>query len=502
MSDFQNNRSLVFRFIVEPFGKVYRELRRFFKRRIIGRDWNLKKRSERLPTISIMSAPAAASAVCGGDAPVVRFPESFETRYRKYPDRRPVLSESVSGLATKIRELMPQSRFVIALSHDNYLKVVGGVQLCVGEEQRACNQNQIGYVHCFPTNHRPALARPEEPFFVSINCNGKWVAECPGDFVMEVFEELVNGEAKKDLSDVILHQLLGWNMEWVFRLVEERGGGKALFWVHDYFALCPSAVLMRNDIAFCGVPPVESNACQVCIYGEERVRHLSAFHNLFNRFDITVVTCSAHVDWMWKEKADFRISRRLLNPHCHIEWENTRRADGNGSPASPLRVAFIGLGMYYKGWETWKQIVNRFGSDPRFDFFHFSVKNSSLPLKFVPVNVSPDNRLQMLEALKKHKIDVAFLWSVCSETFSFTLYEAMAAGCYVITNPLSGNIQHTVLETNCGTVLSSEEEAISWFESDKLTMAARKYLNEKARSGSLVFTSGSYKIIQDGIDRR
>jgi glycosyltransferase involved in cell wall biosynthesis len=101
----------------------------------------------------------------------------------------------------------------------------------------------------------------------------------------------------------------------------------------------------------------------------------------------------------------------------------------------------------------------------------------------------------MLDALRTHRIDVAFLWSVWPETFCFTLHEAMAAGCYVVTNPNSGNIQATVVQANCGKVFASEEEVVAWFESGRLIQAARKFRNEEARFGSLVLTPGSYKIV-------
>jgi hypothetical protein len=71
----------------------------------------------------------------------------------------------------------------------------------------------------------------------------------------------------------------------------------------------------------------------------------------------------------------------------------------------------------------------------------------------------------------------------------------MVSGCYVVTNAYSGNVQHTVSQTHCGAVLATEQEAVSWFESDRLIKAAREFRNQKARFGSLLLTPGSYKII-------
>ncbi len=481
-----HDKSFIFRFITNPIGKVHREIGRFY-RRTLARCWRTQAKSLpatlRVPSILVTLKP-------------------LETKYCSYAAKTPASPHTVESLAGKLREVMPQPGFVVALSQDNYLTVVGGVQRCVENEQRVFNQNQVGYIHFFPTNYRPMLARPAEPFYVSINCNGQWIAECPADFALEALKQLVQGISKKTLSHIVLHHLLGFKISWVQRLIEERGGGKALFWVHDYFALCPSYALMRNDIIFCNAPPVSSNSCEICIYGEERTSHLQAFHKLFNTVDLKVVTSSHHAEQMWKDKAGFRIAGSLTMPHCHIEWENGGRAPKSVAPVSPLRIAFLGLTMYHKGWETWRHIVRLFGSDPRYQFFHFAIKkDGSLPLTFVPVGACSKNRYAMLDALGKHNIDVAFLWSKCSETFSFTLHEAMAAGCYVVTNPDSGNIQRTVMQTNCGAVLASEEEAVAWFESDKLTRATREFQNRKARSGSIVLNPGSYKIIFETLQK-
>jgi hypothetical protein len=71
----------------------------------------------------------------------------------------------------------------------------------------------------------------------------------------------------------------------------------------------------------------------------------------------------------------------------------------------------------------------------------------------------------------------------------------MAAGCYVVTNAHSGNIQRTVSQTHCGAVLANDEEAVAWFESGRLIEAIREFQNKRAQFGSIVLTSGSYKII-------
>lgn len=426
-------------------------------------------------------------------------PATLEVRYAACPTRTPISFHTAASLARLLRQLMPQQEFLLSISHDDYLTVLGGVEILVGDEQRLCNSNQVGHLHLFPTNPRPTLARPDQPFFISINCNGQQVTECQADLALQAIEKLAQGESKV-LSGITLHQLLGWNADWVCRLVTELGGGKALFWVHDFFALCPSYHLLRNDYEYCHAPPVKSNACQICIYGEERVNHLQTFHNLFNQLDLTLVTPSRYVEQVWIEKAAFRSAQRKMAPPCHIEWKSSINTQGIKSSQTPLNIGFLGRNCHHKGWTAYKRIVEKFVADPRYRFFHFAaMEDRSVPLTFIQVSVSSQNRNAMSEALLNHNIDVAFIWSVCPETFCFTLHEAMASGCYVLTNSNSGNVQATVLTNKCGAVLKDDEEALVWFDSGSIIESAREFRTKSARLGCLHSTPGSYQIILENL---
>ena len=74
----------------------------------------------------------------------------------------------------------------------------------------------------------------------------------------------------------------------------------------------------------------------------------------------------------------------------------------------------------------------------------------------------------MLKALRENKIQVAILWSICPETFSFTYYECFAAGVFVITNQNSGNIEAMVRENKNGIVLRDEMELRRFLSNAKL----------------------------------
>ncbi len=430
------------------------------------------------------------------DAPqprILHHLQPLKTLYDSYPTIYPVSSHTAQTLAKTLRELLADRLdFVVSLSHDNYLESVGGVQICLCDEQRWFNENRIGYVHIFPTNARPTLARPEEEFYVSMNCDGQWLAACPADTALEALGILLADTPRKVPPPVILHHLLGFNIRWVRDLLREAGANKAIFWLHDFFSLCPSYSLMRNNITFCNAPSLESNSCQICVYGEERVSHLRELEYFFRGLDVRFVAPSESARQLWLRGVGSSSARVVIAPHCRIDPDNSRGLSHKRTNRSPMKVAFLGSQLYQKGWDTWKTILAKFGSNAGYSFFHFAVQtDGSLPHTFVPVATSIANRQAMVEALRTHEIDIALLWPLGPETFSFTLHEAMAAGCYVVTNTISGNICQTILGMNRGIVLEREEELIEWFTSERLAMALLEFQDRDDRFGRLVPTPGA-----------
>ena len=54
--------------------------------------------------------------------------------------------------------------------------------------------------------------------------------------------------------ECVVHHLMGHIPELILDLLRVTGAQRPVAWVHDFFTLCPSYTLMRNDVAFCGGP--------------------------------------------------------------------------------------------------------------------------------------------------------------------------------------------------------------------------------------------------------
>jgi glycosyltransferase involved in cell wall biosynthesis len=61
----------------------------------------------------------------------------------------------------------------------------------------------------------------------------------------------------------------------------------------------------------------------------------------------------------------------------------------------------------------------------------------------------------MLDSLRINQIDVLFHGSIVPETFSYVLYEAIGAGCFILTTNQSGNVADYVQENKNGLVFET-----------------------------------------------
>ena len=92
------------------------------------------------------------------------------------------------------------------------------------------------------------------------------------------------------------------------------------------------------------------------------------------------------------------------------------------------------------------------------------------------VSVDRDFRFSMVDSLVANRIDVALLWPPWPETFSFTLYESLAAGCFVLTNGHSGNISDYLIQNpRHGLVMSDERALFKLFNGKDLELAVSNY---------------------------
>ncbi|MFM1959954.1 MAG: hypothetical protein RL588_1471 [Pseudomonadota bacterium] len=357
----------------------------------------------------------------------------------------------------------------ITFSHDDYTARVGGVQLCLQTEAAGLAGRGIDHLHLFPVAPWPTLRPAGSQAAVGVVWNGRTL----GGFAAADIRRAVKARAARAPGGVsfAIHSLLGHEIGETLDLLAAAGARRGLFWLHDFAGLCAGYHLMRDEARDCGAPPAGSAACRICVFGPGRDLHLSAHRRLFEALDLTLVAPSQAALDTWNAAPDAPQARRQV-VHPHARLAPTGRQAG-GDPDAPLKVAFLGMPSAYKGWPVFTDLAHRFGGDPRYRFVRLGSAAAPGPADHIEVSVTADNPHAMRQALETAGVDVAVLWSLCRETFSFAAYEAAAAGAAILTGPDSGNIAAFTRAGGHGLVLPDEAALEAQFASSAVLHLSR-----------------------------
>jgi hypothetical protein len=401
--------------------------------------------------------------------------------WRSKPSPSNLLTHSEIIAQLKQRSRGALNDLIVSIGHDNYLEVSGGVQLCIQREQEIAHQHGFVYLNLHPYQPLPRLAHiSDDPDVkVCLIIDGNVVGVAPMSQIVTAFSYI-----KENFGTIrtVVHHLMGHNPEQIADLVEASGQEDCWVWLHDFFTICPSYALQRNNIAFCGAPNVESNACRICLYGEERSSHQRKMQEFFIRLKVHVISPSEFTAEFWSSKSNLSVASLAVVEHVTLEWTES---DYSSVPQNgPITVAFVGYPAPHKGWPVFEKLtrsLNGLEKDMRFVYFGVSEVATS-NVEHIPVQVSASKPDAMIRALKEQNVDFVVHWASCAETFSFSTFEALAAGAFVLTNPISGNVARTVKTTGLGKVLNNQEELESFFRNGAVDSAVAEL---RARRASL-----------------
>jgi len=381
-------------------------------------------------------------------------------------------------LVTYLTENLKQT-YILSLSHDDYLSITGGSQVYIADEQRQANQAALSYLHVYPFRKGKTLVSDDTLLYLGINLDGKHVAETEADELINALNQIEG----KVLEQISIHHSMGFNARFLGNILSL--SKKGVFWLHDYFSLCPSYNLLRNDAEYCGAPDIHSNACRLCRYGNARLEQAPTFERLFKENNLQVASPSLFTYELWQSRFPVLTPVKVIPPAI-LKWKQNFPARYKGGA---LRVGFLGYPLDFKGWSTWLRLVSKFRGNNYFKFFHFSTQQGEQGnYNRIETRVTKENRLAMVESLQWNQIDAVVLWSTVAETFSFTLHEALAAGCFILTNPKSGNIQDYIHRNpERGMVLENEAALIELFESGLIVKKVEEYQKYGKPQADLIF---------------
>jgi hypothetical protein len=357
------------------------------------------------------------------------------------------LAESLAGSRTGLADLH------LTFSHDDYTVNTGGVQLCLQREGARIAALGLDHLHLYPAKPWPVVRPQDAPGRLGLVLNGVNLGIFAPATVARILSKTTGG-VKAGRRSFAIHSLLGHTAAETAQILAAVGLKAGYFWLHDFASLCAGFHLLRNDVEDCAAPPPDSPACGICVYGPWRARHLGEHRALFEALSLTVVSPSQPTLDLWLARSAVPHAGTMVLPHARLV---DRGAAPKAAKDRPFRLAFAGMPVAHKGWEVFRDLVQKHGDDPRFEFLHLGGRTpGGLALTFHKVVVTDHAPRAMQEAIERFEVDAVLIWPLCRETFSFTAYEAVAGGAAVITGPDSGNVAAFVESSGHGQVLPDE----------------------------------------------
>jgi len=400
-----------------------------------------------------------------------------------------------TALLQKLTAAVSKRRgLVVSLSHDCYIRVIGGTQIFIADEQARFNELGHAYLHISPQIARLWLVDHDPRFLVRIVLDGVFLGLSTIATVANTLERIRS--RKRGRSILAVHSVLGFHADDIIRLASAVRAERRLYWLHDYSSICAGFNLLRNDAEFCGAPPVGSPACRVCVYGRTRHRHLADLQRLFAACKFDVVSPSPIALKLWLGASDLPRNREYSHPHWQLVAKKPgRKKWKNDAAVDALNIAFVGFPSANKGWPLFCQLVQRLGQDSRYRFWHFAARDtSSLPgVTFVQTEVTSQDRQATSRLLAEHAIDVVLVLSPWPETFSFVAHEAIASGAQIVCLADSGNVAELVRTSKNGRVVKDDAELFALFASDDAPAFAAARTKGASYSIKQVGTGASIK---------
>lgn len=343
------------------------------------------------------------------------------------------------------------NRIVITVSYGNYAKGKGGTDKVIKAHQELLNENNISVLHLFR-----AKTIGEK---VKIKRLDIWRVLIDGiDCGMYSTNGFLNYLARLRLQgfrilDVFIHHLNDICIDQLSKILRCIDCN-IYFYLHDYFTICPSSGLITDQGVFCGEEKLGNSKCKNCeLFSVDAMRRLNEIESFFSTFNkrLTFVAPSEVAKEIWIKSYIQYKDKVVVIYHQKLVGYYQKNKEII-SDDQPLNIAFVGYQRPLKGWNIWYDAVANIYKNVNYCFFQFGTVSTHVNyIEEVEVDFTK-NLDSMIIQLRNKNIDVAVLWSLLPETYSYTFYEAMAANTFILTNKKSGNIAHQVERLGNGIV--------------------------------------------------
>lgn len=267
-----------------------------------------------------------------------------------------------------------------------------------------------------------------------------------------------------------------------------------VFFVHDFATVCASPTMTSPERGQCALdaPGEECGCCSLAAESRELFeRHVDLFRRLGARLRVIAPSEDAAEQW----RAAFS---GFLDCPVDVRGHLEERDSVFFSPElhEKPRLAFVGSMLPHKGSAQWAAVVGR--ALDAFDLYHFGDgMGTDRRVREVHVDFHTSETATE-DALLAHGIDAVFLYSQCPETYSYTLFESLAARAFVVTGAGSGNIARQVRARGCGAVFDDDAQMLAAISDGSLAADVMAYRSQVTSRPVFAPSTAFMDLIEEG----
>lgn len=363
---------------------------------------------------------------------------------------------------TSLTNMKINKKLVLIISHSNYMISVGGTEKYIYEQANNIKDIETSLLQIFPCTRNELLNNRKSLY--GLNLNGKFV----GYYSINKITKMLLKHTNK-LQKIYIHHIMYWQYKDftdVFFKISKYSRENILY-VHDFFQFTPTIYKIYTaqlDVAF--NVDEEYNLIDYTSNNDEIIKWQQLFKNVYKSIDKIIVPSDFMKNAFYKSFPQFSHKVQVIG---HLKLINEREKKSNSN--ANIRIAYLGYKLNVKGWDVWEKIYKNRTYRDKYFLYHIGSNEEYSPyVKCFKYSFVDGGIMAATNLLKENKIDCVILWSTIPESYSYTLYESLAAGCFVITSRKSGNISDTInkLGKNFGVSLNSETELYRLLEEPNL----------------------------------
>lgn len=349
------------------------------------------------------------------------------------------------------------SNFVVSISYGNSLIQNGGTDKVIREHLELFTSINIDYFSLFPVVKTIKIGSIKKTYkYWGVNLNNKFIGIYNISDILDYIERTI---ADNNIcSGIFIHHTWRVDSNDLILILKEINA-PIYYYLHDFHSLCDNNTFVNDSNIYCGYG-FDNNVCNTkCKFNRNSIINRHHFYNILKEFKnriICIAPSDNTKDIFIKSFIEFK-DLFITIPHQKFTGKYNRI-----NKNSKLRIAYIGKRTHLKGWNDFINLIDNCDIENNYDLYYLGTDFEKIRNIYnVYVSVRNQGQDAMLKALRDNNIDIVLLLSQCPETYSYTFFEAYAAGCFVITYNCSGNMSDMVKKLNNGIVVDKFSDLVS-----------------------------------------